>query len=239
MSQWDGVTLLQCDVTKNADVKRLADFVRNNSITWKTLFSSVGSSEPIGRFFDLDFDVWESSIQINCIGQLRALHALYPFRAVDSISNVALLAGGGTNNPFRCYSAYCVSKILLIKMTELLDDEADDLNAFIVGPGFVRTKTHLETINAGTKVEDNVERIRAFWESDDPGTPMEDIYDCIRWLEEQGRDVAGGRNFSVVHDQWGSDMLAEALLGDREMYKLRRSGNRVEIADQMENEELK
>ncbi len=52
------------------------------------------------------------------------------------------MAGGGTNNPFTNYSAYCVAKIALIKMTELLDDEEKKLNIFIIGPGFVRTRIH-------------------------------------------------------------------------------------------------
>ena len=57
------------------------------------------------------------------------------------------------------------------------------------------------------------------------GTSMDDIYDSIRWLAAQGRAVSGGRNFSIVHDAWGSDELADALRRDPDMYKLRRHGN--------------
>ena len=50
------------------------------------------------------------------------------------------MAGGGTNNPFTNYSAYCVSKIALIKMCELIDDEYKNLNVFIIGPGLLKPK---------------------------------------------------------------------------------------------------
>ena len=38
-------------------------------------------------------------------------------------------------------------------MCELIDDENKNLNCFIVGPGFTKTKTHFETIKAGKKQE--------------------------------------------------------------------------------------
>jgi len=156
----ENVKLIQCDLTKSADIQRLADFVRSQEFKWTHLFSSVGTSEPIGRFFDLDFDDWEKSVTINMTSQLRAIHSLYPLRDTARQANIALLAGGGTNNPFRCYSSYAVAKIGLIKMCELIDDETEDLNIFIVGPGFVKTKTHFETLRAGEKAESNFERVK-------------------------------------------------------------------------------
>lgn len=225
LSQLKGLTLIQCDLNNNKDIKNLEEILDRKQYAWSTLFSSVGTSEPIGRFFDLDFEDWEKSVYTNSLGQLRAIHALYKYRFKKAVSNIVLLAGGGTNNPFRCYSAYCMSKIMLIKMCELLDDENPDLNVFIVGPGFVRTKTHLETIKAGKHAENNYERVKNFWESGNVGTPMEKIYSCIRWLEREGRKVAGGRNFSVAHDEWGNEELRNELLKDLNMYKLRRSNN--------------
>jgi NAD(P)-dependent dehydrogenase (short-subunit alcohol dehydrogenase family) len=219
------LVLFKCDVTQREDIFRLAEFIRNKNIWWSTLFSSIGTSEPIGAFFEIPFDNWENSIQINCLGQLRVLHALYQFRSQDVIPNVVFLAGGGTNNAFKNYSAYCLSKIMLIKMCELLDAENNDLNVFIVGPGLVKTKTHLETLKAGKSAGDNYERIKKFWESEKAGTSMEKIYACIRWLESKGKAVSGGRNISVVHDMWGSDELACELSRDDNMYKLRRFRN--------------
>lgn len=219
------IVLFKCDVTKKNDVDKLAKYFKKEKCRWTTVFSSIGTSEPIGSFYDLPFDAWERSVQINCLGQLRALHALYPYRTRRTTANIALMAGGGTNNPFRYYSAYCVSKIMLIKMCELLNDENKDLNVFIVGPGFVRTKTHFETMRAGKNAGSNYFRVKKFLESENPGTPFQKIYASVRWLEKHGRRIAGGRNFSVVNDKFGDARLVAALKKDFDMYKLRRFRN--------------
>jgi len=221
-----GVTLLQCDLTNPVDIKNLSNHFSTTGYCWDFLFSSVGTCEPIGRFFDLKFEDWAYSLDVNMISQLRAIHVLYPFRNKTKIVDVALLAGGGVNNAFRCYSAYCVAKIGLIKMCELIDDEAEDINIFILGPGFVKTKNHDETLRAGSKAEENYERVRKFMFSENRGTSFEDIFKCIEWSRQTGREVVGGRNLSVVHDSWGAEELVKELRRDNDMYKLRRFGNK-------------
>jgi NAD(P)-dependent dehydrogenase (short-subunit alcohol dehydrogenase family) len=143
------------------------------------------------------------------------------------MSHVVFFAGGGTNNPFPSYSAYCVGKIALIKMCELLDDENPDLNVFILGTGWVRTKIHEQTLEAGALAGANLQKTRSFMDQGIQGTSHADIAAMIRWGIEQGRPVAGGRNFSVVHDAWNRDGpgLAAALSSDADKFKLRRHGN--------------
>ena len=135
------------------------------------------------------------------------------------------MAGGGTNGPFRNYSAYCVAKIGLIKMCELIDDEFDNINIFILGPGFTRTKTHLETIKAGKKAGKNYLRVKKFMSSKkNTGTSFKEIYDFINWGIKQGKKIVSGRNFSVVNDDWKHKpkLLQEKLKKNIAMYKLRR-----------------
>ena len=225
LSRVEGVTLLKCDICSTDDIGRFCGHVLEHGIRWDTFFCSIGTSTPIGRFFETPFDAWSQSILVNAMGPLRLLHGIYEARAKGTMPAVVFLAGGGTNNPFRCYSAYCTAKIMLIKMCELLDDENPDMGVFIVGPGFVRTRTHLETLQAGSAAEDNYQRVREFWQSGSIGTSMKDIYSCIRWLRRQPRSAVSGRNFSVVHDNWGSESLIQFLDGDVNNYKLRRFGN--------------
>jgi len=56
-------------------------------------------------------------------------------------------------------------------------------------------------------------------------TPMEKVLDCCDWLMGAQRRAVGGRNFSVVFDQWGKPAVTQKLLKDPHMYKLRRQGN--------------
>ena len=117
----ENIKLIQCDITKSQDIEKLKEFIIDQQFNWTHLFSSVGTSEPIGRFFDLDFDDWEKSVNINMTSQLKTIHALYPMRDRRGKVNIALLAGGGTNNPFRCYSSYALSKIGLKLISSFLE----------------------------------------------------------------------------------------------------------------------
>ncbi len=112
-------------------------------------------------------------------------------------------------------------------MCEFLDSENDDLNMFIVGPGWTKTKTHLITLKHVDKNDKKYYETLEFMERG-IGTSMDDIYGCIRWLCTKGKKVAGGRNFSVVHDKWKGELnstLTTELESDQDMYKLRRHKN--------------
>ena len=223
-----GVRTIQCDIAQPNCTEEIATFFSGSGLRWDIFISCVGQLAPVGLFFETAFETWSESVNTNSMAQLRALHAAYPFRHDGQICHTVFFAGGGTNNPFHAYSAYCLGKIALIKMCELLDDEAPDLNAFIVGTGWVRTKIHEQTLAAGARAGGNHAATAAFL--DDPtktSTRFEEIAAMIDWGVAQGRAVAGGRNFSVVHDNWrnGGTQLASALRADLHKFKLRRHGN--------------
>jgi NAD(P)-dependent dehydrogenase (short-subunit alcohol dehydrogenase family) len=217
------LTLHRCNIEAPDSVKAVVSALRDKQVAWDLLLSSVGTMEPIGSFFEVDFEAWAQSVDVNFTDQLRVLHALWPLRRMNKTVDIMLMAGGGTNNPFRNYSAYCVSKIALIKMCELIDDEAPDANAFIIGPGYSKTRIHEETLRAGPKsAGDGYYKTLALLEKQ--GTTIDEIYDHMRWCMAQGRSVAGGRNFSTVHDAWrdGGLALANALATDQDAFRLRR-----------------
>jgi NAD(P)-dependent dehydrogenase (short-subunit alcohol dehydrogenase family) len=217
------VKIYQCAITNNEEVSAMACELRTKRVQWDLLVSSVGTTEPIGRFFDLDFDEWEKSIGVNFLAQMRVLHALWPLRRRERTVDIMLLAGGGTNGAWCNYSAYCVSKIALIKMCELIDDEAPDANAFIIGPGYTRTRIHQETLRAGPAAAGKEYfKVKTYLERE--GTTIEEIYEHMRWCMAQGRSVSGGRNFSTVHDPWrdGGRELANILRDNRDVFRLRR-----------------
>lgn len=221
------VRLLACDVGSRDSIDAMLAEYAALGQPWDLFVSAVGTMEPIGPWASLDFDRWEESVTVNSLAQLRVLHGLYPHRRPGALVHAAFFAGGGTNNPFTNYSAYCVSKIMLIKMCELIDDEVPDLNAFIIGPGFLPTKIHEQTFANPAGAGGNVEKTRAFYQSPGTAASYDDLFDCINWCVAGGREVAGGRNFAAVHDPWQSagDQLASELRADRNRFKLRRAGN--------------
>lgn len=224
-----GLKLIRCDVSSRGSIGLMIDAYKTFCQPWDTFISCVGTLEPIGPFLSHDFYSWEKSLTVNSIAQLGVLHGIYPYRRQGHVLNVVFFAGGGSNSPFKNYSAYAASKVLLIKMCELLDDEYEDLNPFIIGPGFRKTKIHRQTFNNPVGAEKNLNRTYGLFELDQSDSSFDDIYCFIQWAVMQGKKVVGGRNFSVVHDRWWQDArLVELLKGDKNKFKLRRFRNEEE-----------
>tara|TARA_B100000315_G_C14593809_1_gene597496 strand:+ start:6129 stop:6968 length:840 start_codon:yes stop_codon:yes gene_type:complete len=222
-----GVKLVHCDLSNNHSVKGACLKIKNMCSSWDNLILAPGTQEPVGPFENCDFNEWADSIQVNFTNQLRIVYELLHNRNKGNELGACVLffAGGGTNSATENYSAYTISKIALIKMCELLDTEIPDVRFTIVGPGWVKTKIHEATLEAGIRAGDNYEKTKQKLNSDEL-TPMKDVIDCCDWLIDSRREIISARNFSVVFDCWGTEKLIGLLENDENMYKLRRKGNK-------------
>ncbi len=216
--------LFYCDLTKKESIRDSIEQYAKIRSPWETFISCAAWPPPLTSFFVADFEEWSESVHVNAVEQFRVLHGLYPLRDQQVTNNVIFFAGPGSNNAVKNFSALSASKQMLIKMCELLDAENENLNVFIIGPGWTKTKTHDQIINDPHVSKEKHKETMDFMKNR-RGTSMDDIYGCIRWLSRQGRMVAGGRNFSVVHDLWGTDEMADELRKDPNMYKMRRFKN--------------
>jgi NAD(P)-dependent dehydrogenase (short-subunit alcohol dehydrogenase family) len=223
-----GATVIKCDLTDSPSVRSTCTALGDMAEGWDTMVIAPGLQDPIAMFSDCDFGQWASSLTVNFTAQMEVLHALLPLRAVTAeiVPSVILFAGGGTNSATVRYSAYTIAKIASIKMCELLDAEMPDTKFTIIGPGWVKTKIHEQTLTAGEMAGGEYERTQHKLSSDEC-VPMEQVVSCVDWVIGQSRDVVGGRNISLVYDDWGSDELNTLLQENTDMYKLRRNGNDV------------
>lgn len=215
-----------CDLADPASVAAAERWLHERCAQWRVLIIAAGTEEPVGPFWGCGADEWERGVRVNTLSPLRLVRSLYPLRSREAPA-VAFFSGSGTNNAAPAYSAYAASKIMLIKMCELLDAESDDTSFFILGPGIVRTKIHQQTLDAGARAGTNHRRVTEFLQSSDSGTSHDDIYACVRWCIAAGKAVVGGRNISLVYDAWREEgaSLKSWLRADTNRYKLRRFGN--------------
>ncbi len=196
----------RCDLVDHWDIEEFASECKE----WDLFISSVGDLKPVGRFFDVEYSEWENSVYVNAIAQLDMLHSIYPHRNKSKVVDAVFFAGGGVSRSVVDYSAYTLSKVMLIKMCEILNDEYDDINPFILGPGWVKTKIHRDTTSNAYNYQDVVK----FMDSDG-GNSMESIFEVIERI--RGLRNSGGRNFSIF------DELDDARLGaETDLFKLRR-----------------
>jgi len=223
-----GGLFVHCDLTDENSSTEACSKLTKLCSSWDILVLCAGTTEPIGPFIKTPFLDWRESVGINFTEQLGIIHSLLPNRNLkgDRKPLVLTFAGGGTNNANLNYSAYTVSKIALIKMMELLDAEITDTRFTIAGPGWVKTKIHNETLNAGNKAGANLHITESRLKNND-FTDMREILRFCDWALTAHRKVISGRNFSVVNDKWGEPELEKILSKDMDIYKLRRSGNAI------------
>lgn len=222
----NNIFTVACDLASPSEIDRACGDIVAQSEEWDALILCPGTLEPIGPFTDVGFQEWENSFAVNFFSQLRIVRHLMGHRNRRNPEgpSIVFFAGGGSNGAPLNYSAYTIAKIALTKMCELLDAENPDCRFTILGPGWVDTKIHQETLRAGKAAGKGYERTQAMI-SDGEWVPMEKVLDCVEWVLESPREIVGGRNFSVAHDDWKSAELNGKIESDGHMYKLRRYRN--------------
>ena len=224
-----GVTLIKCDLTSKKSISKALRKIPTHE-AWTVLVMAAGDQKPIGLFREISFDKWENSIQANFLGMLRILHSLMTSRKYSESATVLFFAGGGTNNATERYSAYTISKIASIKICELLDFEESSIKFTILGPGWVKTKIHQDTLENPKAAGLNFDRTIKMTQGSEMN-PMSTVLECCDWVISQPKEIVGGRNFSVVFDSWGTTELNSALSSNSNLYKLRRYGNELSFPE--------
>jgi NAD(P)-dependent dehydrogenase (short-subunit alcohol dehydrogenase family) len=212
------------DLKKLKSIDRAVKHLISVCEKWDLLIFAAGTMKPIGPYFEIKNEEFINSLNINFIGPLILLKKLWKHREKSHRSNIIFFAGGGTNSSFDNYSAYGLSKVAMIKMVEFLASENPEVGFFSIGPGFVNTKIHQETIEASEKAGLNLDKTENFLRTE--GTSMQSIYDGIHWCINNSKS-ASGRNFSIQHDlvQKKNLELLRMLRINSEMFKLRRHMN--------------
>ena len=214
--------LIKCDISKPQDIKNLELELKKRNCRWNMAIFCPAQPYPYKNFFQSDFTEWETSFNNNATNQLKVLHTIHAFRC--DLSTCIFFSSLGINVPVAAFSAYMTAKIHLLKMVEVLDFENLDMKFSIVGPGWVNTKGQLHALEKCAETDERYILTKKFLD-ENGGTDMEDIFELIKWISDSGKEIVGGRNFSLVHDPWRApsrDKLERALKNDPNLYKLRR-----------------
>ena len=213
------------DITNKREIN---NFIKNKSLkNWDNLTILPATQKPIGSFTENDPEEWMSSVDLNFTYQMYLLRKLLPLRNKKKTKSIILWAGGGTNNSVKNYSAYTVSKIAQTKMAELLNHEIKDIKISIIGPGFVKTKIHNETLESinNDHYAETKRRLKEDF------NPISKVVKCFNKVIASNKKIYGGRNISAEFDKWNTHSLDEILKYDQDIFKLRRDFNDFQVAD--------
>lgn len=218
----NGAILLEADFKSRNSLQSACKLIMSTLDSWDEMVMAPGLLEPIAPFEFTDFNEWAISLDVNFVNQAFALRLLLEKREVNAL--VLFFSGSGTNGTADLFSAYTVSKIAIIKFAELLDSEISDTKFVVIGPGWVKSKIHNQTINSDYTDTKAVLETRRRLEKDQ-FTPMDSVLNCIDWVGSQKKEIISGRNISVTFDIWRDEAILEILLKNSDTGKLRRNGN--------------
>ena len=128
-----------------SDPTQVEDIVRHTVAQFATidiLVNNAGIAGPVGPLQDNDMTAWIQTIQVNLIGTYLCCRAVVPIMYEQNRGKIINLSGAGATNAWRNLSAYGVSKVAVVRLTETLALELEGANIQVnaLGPGSIHTQ---------------------------------------------------------------------------------------------------
>jgi 3-oxoacyl-[acyl-carrier protein] reductase len=145
------VVAVRADVTKPKDIQRVFDAAATLG-GLDGVVHAAGIYGPIGPATKVDPDEWFAAIHVNLFGSfLIAREACRRMAEAGTKGSVVLMSGGGAATPFPNYTAYACGKIGVVRLAETMALEVAEAGIRVnaVAPGFVATRLHEQTLEAG------------------------------------------------------------------------------------------
>ena len=213
------------DVSRCADVERLAAVAVKKFSRIDVLINAAGVYGPIGPLFENDMQEWARAIEINLLGTVFCLRAVLPHMVTQREGVVVNFSGGGAVAPFPRFSAYGVSKAAVVRLTETVAEEVKPFGVRVnaIAPGAVNTRL-LEQVLAAGECAGAEFYAKSLAQKSSGGTPPERAAELAVFLASPAAEGVTGRLISAVWDDWKS-LPAQQLNGSA-LFTLRRIDGR-------------
>ena len=192
------------DVTDPAQVEALARQTLDAFGAIDILVNNAGIAGPIGPLQQNDADAWMQTIQINLIGTYLCCRAVLPVMLAQNRGKVINLSGAGATVAWRDLSAYGVSKVAVVRLTETLALELEGANIQVnaLGPGSIHTQMWDELRDGAeaagaTRIYELGQQVTS-----GGGATMASAVDLAVWLASDASGALSGRLISATADDW-------------------------------------
>ena len=134
--------IVPVDVCDPTQVEEMVRYTIEQFGTIDILVNNAGIAGPVGPLQENDMTAWIQTIQVNLIGTYLCCRAVLPIMHKQSRGKIINLSGAGATNAWRNLSAYGVSKVAVVRLTETLALELEGANIQVnaLGPGSIHTQ---------------------------------------------------------------------------------------------------
>ena len=211
------------DVSNPKAVKKLAEKMKAESQYLDGLVNCAGIYGPIGRSDKIDPIEFTHAININLLGTFYMCHYFLPIIRRKTRGKIINFSGGGAAGPFPNFTSYAVSKVGVVRLSENLAYEfkKDKIDINSIAPGFVVTRLHQDTIEAGEKagvdfLNNTLNQIKT------GGVPAEKAAKLTLYLLSPDSDGITGKFISAPWDPWEEESFQTKLKLEKDFATLRR-----------------
>jgi len=217
------------DIGNYTSIIEFSKWCESNKYKINGLVNCAGIYGPIGKTTAVDMVKFTEAIQINFLGTVYMCNVFAPLLKSSTKKKIINYSGGGAASPFPNYSAYATSKIAVVRFTENLSLELADDNFDIncIAPGFVITRLHDQTLEAGRDKVGN-----SFFENtkkqiESGGVSPEKAADLTSFLLSEESDGITGKFISAPWDPWQKEEFRNLLKSEKDFAALRRIDNKT------------
>ena len=206
------------DVTDPAHTERLAGAAVERFGRIDLLVNNAGISGPIGPLQDNGIAEWVDTITVNLTGTFLVCRAVIPVMLGQGGGKIINLSGAGAANAWSNMSAYCSSKVAVVRLTEVLAQELADKGIAVnaLGPGSVHTtmwdKMTEDAAQAGaTFIHETGLRVTS-----GGGASIDECAELAVWLASDESAGLTGRLISAATDDFRAlgPRIAGLMAGD-------------------------
>jgi short-subunit dehydrogenase len=213
------IKLIQININ-NLSKKKIIK-LKSCSKNWDVIISCLGSIKPLGNYFENSLKDIKKCFDINFFSNIELIKNILKNRKKKS--HIFFFSGSGSNGPSNELSAYCLSKILLIKSAELISEEYSDINCTAIGPGFIDTKIHNDLKKKKKKY--NLAYKKYLFLKNQSINRQKDLKNIFKLIKTciKNPKLTRGRNFSSKYDNWRNNFSKyKKKLKNLDTFKLRR-----------------
>lgn len=131
------------DVSRWADVCRLAEFVLETLGTPRIVVANAGVIEPVGMTWTLDPQAWADNVAVNLHGAFHMVRAFLPAMMETGRGVLIFTSSGAATHPVAGWSAYCAAKagvdLFAKTLAEELEAARSEIRVHVLYPGVVDT----------------------------------------------------------------------------------------------------
>ncbi len=217
------VNAVRADVTSEEQVHDAIAQAEHEFGPLSGVAHAAGIYGSIGPVDVADPAVWMETVRVNLFGSYIVARQACMALKKHGGGRLVFLAGGGAASPFPNYTAYACSKVAVVRFVETLADEMaeDHIEANCIAPGFVVTRLHQQTLEAGALAgKDFLERTKAALQGGE-NVPATVAGECAAFLLSESARGITGKFVAAPYDRY-REWPERAELQGSDIFTLRR-----------------